>query len=89
MEKMREQFEAWECDSDQGLQTDPVWLMYDAKTNTYPLDKIQDRWKVWQASRAAQAVEWPDRHDYTNPDVAGAAILDCRTAFGKTVKVKP
>jgi hypothetical protein len=58
-DKMREAFEAWECDADQGPQTDPVWLMYDAKTNTYPLDKIQDRWEVWQASRAALVIELP------------------------------
>lgn len=57
MEKMRNEFEAWECDADQGPQTDPVWLMYDAKTNTYPLDKIQDRWKVWQASRASLVID--------------------------------
>jgi len=59
-DKMREQFEAWECDADQGPQTDPVWLMYDAATNTYPLDKIQSRWEVWQASRAAVDVELPE-----------------------------
>lgn len=59
IEKMREEFEAWECDSDHGPQTDPVWLMYDAKTNTYPLDKIQARWLTWQASRAALPVWQP------------------------------
>ena len=58
-EKMRKDFEAWECDADQGPQTDPVWLMYDAKTNTYPLDKIQDRWEVWQASRESLVIELP------------------------------
>lgn len=40
-------------------------------------------WWAWQASRATIIVEWPDQHTYTVPDVAGAAILDCRTAFGK------
>lgn len=59
MDKMREDFEAWECDADQGPQTDPVWLMYDAKTNTYPLDKIQARWEVWQASRKSLVIELP------------------------------
>lgn len=59
MDRMREQFEAWECDADQGPQTDPVWLMYDPKTNTYPLDKIQGRWETWQASRAALVIELP------------------------------
>lgn len=61
-EKMREDFEKWECDSDQGPQTDPVWLMYDANTKSYPLDKIQSRWEVWQASRAAIEVELPSPH---------------------------
>lgn len=74
-EKMRNEFETWECDADQGPQTDPVWLMYDAKTNTYPLDKIQDRWKVWQASRKALVIELPDEEPgymYYAPDVAAA-----------------
>ena len=43
-------------------------------------------WWAWQASREALAVEWPYHYDYTNSDVAGAAILDCRTAFGKAMK---
>lgn len=58
--KMREQFEAWECDAPQGPQTDPMWLMYDAESNAYGLDKIQDRWEVWQASREAVVVELPE-----------------------------
>ncbi|CRI56381.1 hypothetical protein [Pseudomonas sp. CCOS 191] len=57
--KMREQFEAWECDAPQGPQTDPMWLMYDAESNAYGLEKIQDRWEVWQASREAVVVELP------------------------------
>lgn len=53
-------------------------------------------WAGWQASRAAVVVEpvWPYHHDYTNSDVAGAAILDCCIAFNKAarnagLKVKP
>ena len=46
-------------------------------------------WDGWQASREALVIEWPDQHTYTVPDCAGAAILDCRTAFSKAVKVKP
>lgn len=47
-------------------------------------------WKAaWQASRECLVIDWPDQHTYTAPDCAGAAILDCRTAFGKAVKVKP
>ncbi|WP_393922914.1 hypothetical protein [Pseudomonas fluorescens] len=40
------------------------------------------------SSRADIEVEWPDQHTYTVPDCAGAAIIDCRTAFNKAVKVK-
>lgn len=70
---MREEFETWECDADQGPQTDPVWLMYDAKTNTYPLDKIQGRWEAWQASRAALEIELP----VLNPE-----MFSCNVVFG-------
>lgn len=61
-EKMRKDFEKWECEADDGPQTDPVWLMYDASRDEYPLDKIQDRWDVWKASREAIEVELPDRY---------------------------
>jgi len=59
-EKMRAEFEKWECDADQGPQTDPAWLMYDANTKAYPLDKIQSRWEVWQACYASIEVELPE-----------------------------
>ncbi|WP_210668940.1 hypothetical protein [Pseudomonas protegens] len=47
-------------------------------------------WWAWQASREAVVVEpvWPDHYDYTNSDVAGAAVLDCRTAFQKAMKAQ-
>lgn len=73
--KMREQFEAWECDAPQGPQTDPMWFMYDAESNAYGLDKIQDRWEVWQASRQAVVVELPKFDDYPSSmerDMQGA-----------------
>lgn len=54
---MRADFEVWECVSSEGPQTDPVWLMYDAETNTFPLDKIQERWKCWQASRESLVID--------------------------------
>lgn len=73
--KMREEFESWECDAGQGPQTDPMWLMYDAKTNTYPLDKIQGHWLVWQASRESLVVELPDD-----------GIEDCQKAWGGLCK---
>ncbi len=46
-------------------------------------------WWGWQASREAVVVDWPDQHTYTAPDCAGAAILDCRVAFGKAMRVTP
>ncbi|WJM93397.1 hypothetical protein QDY63_11130 [Pseudomonas brenneri] len=76
-EKMRKDFERWECEADQGPQTDPAWLMYDANTKTYPLDKIQSRWEVWQASRAAIEVELPD---YTNQFYGGDHFDECQYA---------
>ena len=69
---MRADFEVWECVSNEGPQTDPVWLMYDAETNTFPLDKIQERWKCWQASRESLVIElpksWPEDRGYTAMD---------------------
>lgn len=84
-EKMREEFEAkyalpdglyWCEQSGQYVGHPQFWL-------------FTDRLEVWINSRAAIEVEWPDQHTYTAPDCAGAAILDCRTAFNKAVKVKP
>ena len=41
----------------------------------------------WHASRECLVIkpEWPDRYEFTNPDVAGSAILDCRSAFQKAL----
>lgn len=64
---MREQFEQWECDAPQGPQTDPMWLIYDEVSKTYGLNKIQDRWEVWQASREAVVVELPERAPNDDP----------------------
>jgi hypothetical protein len=98
--KMREQFEAWECDAPQGPQTDPMWLMYDAESNAYGLDKIQDRWEVWQASRESVVVELPNRaaeaYREEFDDVEGgsfneaAYIRDVRKAIeAQSLKVRP
>lgn len=80
--KMREQFEAWECDAPQGPQTDPMWLIYNSESNHYGLVEIQDRWEVWQASREAVVVELPevykqfqgDRHPSMFAEEVRAAI---------------
>lgn len=93
--KMREQFEQWECDAPQGPQTDPMWLMYDAESNAYGLDEIQDRWEVWQASREAVVVELPPKWNdatHSNKQAWDCGIEDARMAIeaqGLKVEVKP
>ena len=51
---------------------------------TKPDAVFPDYWLGWKAAREALVVDWPDRFEYTSPDVAGAAILDCITAFKKS-----
>lgn len=45
-------------------------------------------WAAWEASRECLVIEpeWPDHYSYTNPDCAGAAILDCRSAFNVSAR---
>ena len=88
-DKMREAFEDWAIEdaasTDKTLKFERGGEWYLGKDHQV----MNLGWAAWQASRAALVVEWPDHYDYTNSDIAGAAILDCRTAFGKAVKVKP
>ena len=85
-DKMREEFEAWAITSAWlGLSDECMEFIDDGYVNC----EVQAAWLAWQASREALVVDWPDHYAYTNSDVAGAAILDCRTAFGKALKVKP
>ena len=42
----RQQFEEWQCEADDGPQVDPMWMVYNAETNTYGLDLIQRDWNV-------------------------------------------
>lgn len=95
--KMRDEFEReWgQVDSAQGVHFIPELNTYGSELyaqHEYAQMK-SSAWfyfqKGWQASREALVIEWPDQHTYTIPDCAGAAILDCRTAFSKAVKVKP
>ncbi|UJW24776.1 MULTISPECIES: hypothetical protein [Pseudomonas] len=53
-------------------------------------ERFVENWVCWQASRDAVAVNpaWPDHYDYTNSDVAGAAVLDCRSAFQKAMRAQ-
>ncbi|WP_017903580.1 hypothetical protein [Pseudomonas asplenii] len=92
--KMREQFEAkfpvpagvaWK-ESIGMYEVVDIWKLDQAIT----IGKYNWLWEGWQASREAVVVEpvWPDHYDYTNSDVAGAAVLDCRTAFQKAMKAQ-
>ena len=85
-DKMREEFESWAITSAwMGLSGECLEFIDGGYVNC----EVQAAWLAWQASREALVIDWPDQHTYTAPDCAGAAILDCRTAFGKAVKVKP
>lgn len=65
-DKMREEFEHWECDSDEGPQTDPMWMDYSDEHNAFRILAVQANWIVWQASRAAVVVELPKPGEYAN-----------------------
>ena len=81
-DKMREEFEAAiALEAGQSL----VAIQLSRMADSYSTSALIYAWWAWQASRSAVVVEWPDRHDYTNPDAAGAAILDCRTAYQKGI----
>ena len=91
-DKNYEGFEAWVKDralnSPAGFYPQILHRLNDDHSR-YMVSWVDAAWEGWQASRAAVVVEWPNHYDYTNSDVAGAAILDCRTAFQKAMKVKP
>ncbi|EKT4497345.1 hypothetical protein QEM27_005170 [Pseudomonas putida] len=82
--KMREQFEAWV------LREWPEQSLARFTTGEYQGFTVEHCWQAWKASREAVVVNpaWPDHYDYTNSDVAGAAVLDCRTAFQKAMKAQ-
>ncbi|CAN7562502.1 hypothetical protein [Pseudomonas umsongensis] len=88
-DKMRDQFEAWALTHFINSETMSPLERDEGEPEEYRFSRVNMAWVAWQASRAALVVDWPDHYAYTNSDVAGAAILDCRTAFGKAVKVKP
>lgn len=58
LDRMREEFEAWQCEADDGPLTDPMWLEH-RNGDDYALDVIQREWKIWQASRACLVVTLP------------------------------
>lgn len=57
------------------------WITQDG----YRLPDMAAHYRTFCETLDSIAVEWPDHYDYTNSDIAGAAILDCRTAFQKAV----
>jgi len=85
VEKMREEFEAAVL-RDWPQAPLRICPSVSSRAGQYAEEAVQRAWWGWQASRAAIEVDWPDHYEYTNSDVAGAAILDCRTAFGKVMK---
>ena len=88
-DKMRDEFEAWALTRFINSETMQPLVRCESEPDEYRYSLVNMAWVGWQASREALVIEWPDRHTYTIPDCAGAAILDCRTAFSKAVKVKP
>ena len=93
---MREIFEKeWDLPSEaQGLRFIPELNIYgcDLYKNKEVAERKSSAWfyfqKAWNLSRENLVIkpEWPDRYDYTNPDCAGAAILDCRSAFNVSAR---
>ena len=84
-ETMREEFEAWAVGYCPGIDIEE-----EREGDGYRYYTGQ-WWDAWQASRESLVIDWPDQHTYTAPDCAGAAILDCRTAYSNALglKVKP
>ena len=89
--KMREDFEVWECYSDQGPQTDPIWMEYSSASNAYGILSVQANWIVWQASREALVIELPMGGYWAGYDnehmMESRDVRDAIEAAG--VKVKP
>jgi hypothetical protein len=86
--KMREEFEAWALERFINSETMNPLLRDPEEPREYLYSMVNMAWVAWQASRAAVVIEpaWPYHHDYTNSDVAGAAVLDCRTAFQQAAR---
>ena len=88
--KMRDTYEAWAIQDAASVGRD---LVIDREGDWYigkDAQFLNLGWASWQAARLAVVVEpdWPDHYDYTNSDVAGAAVLDCRSAFQKAMRAQ-
>ncbi|MCF7536176.1 hypothetical protein [Pseudomonas petrae] len=94
IEKMREEFEAWECEADTGPLTDPMWLMRDPdQPDSYGIVQVQRNWDAWQASRAALVIELPKPESDEGESWDGCwkyGIKQCREAIEAAgLKVNP
>lgn len=87
-DKIREEFEARFCLPKEARWEADQYRYFGNQSSPAMIDFIEfcGRWQGWQASRESIYIEWPDHYEYTNSDVAGAAILDCRTAFQKAIR---
>lgn len=82
---MREEFEFWQCESDEGPHTDPIWMIYDAAGN-YGIAEIQRDWVIWRASRAALVVELPDSVANTGT-LTSTAVLSYKRECSEAIRV--
>lgn len=79
IEKMREEFEAWAL-KEFGLT--PGHLIKDPEENNeYGNYPTQCYWEVWQASRAALAVEMPLLENFKEDESAYYMLVVCRDAI--------
>lgn len=63
--KMREDFEEWECNADNGPLTDPMWLMRDpCSPDNYGIAQVQHNWQVWQAACTHRVAEEAEVEDF-------------------------
>ena len=86
---MREEFEQAVVNMhvSHGVPPEDAAAFLENESNGYRSVSTKSAWWAWQASRECLVIkpEWPDRYEFTNPDVAGSAILDCRSAFQKAL----
>lgn len=71
-----------------GVPPEDAAAFLETGSNGYRSVSTKSAWWAWQASRECLVIEpeWPDHYSYTNPDCAGAAILDCRSAFNVSAR---
>lgn len=87
---MREEFERAVVNMhlSHGVPPEDATVFLEIGSNGYRSVSTKSAWWAWQASREFLVIEpeWPDHYGYTSPACAGAAILDCRSAFQESIK---